>query len=254
MDGLLQGSRGMKWASVLFGLLVVGAWLARAESTDPGDHSRTGPAPTTNPQGRPGNADNFRRRLLNGAPTEQEITEAEKFLKTYSPNRYNAYQKLMDHGAKHPFIQRGMVNGYLQLQFLETQDTELYQMKLDELGLEDQMFGIVSDAREGSEKLGREALRDRLRKLDQQLMDKREDEAKHRIQKMQQAVDNEKDHLHKLQTADAAAIDNRIDQEIDSVGRLPGIAGGAGPRPFQSPLDGNPTTHSVDADQIPLNK
>jgi hypothetical protein len=88
-------------------------------------------------------------------------------------------------------------------------------------------------------------------------MVKREDEAKERIDRMQQAVNSEKRRLEKLQAMDATAIDARIDQEIDSVGRMPplGIAGaGSGARPLATPPDGNPTTHSVDADQIPPNK
>jgi hypothetical protein len=231
--------------------------LARAQSTDRDNPPRNNvPAPTTSPQNRSSDADNVRRRLLNGMPTDQDIAAAEEFLKTNSPNRYKAYQKLMASGGKHPFIQRGIVHGYLQVQLLKDQDPELYKMKIDELGLEDEMFGIVSDARKGGQPIDRESLRKQLRPVDHALIEKRKEEFQHRIQKMQQAVDNEKLHLDKLQTADAAAIENRIDQEIDSVGRLPGIAGGGGPggRPFQPPPDGNPTTHSVDADQIPLNK
>jgi hypothetical protein len=92
-------------------------------------------------------------------------------------------------------------------------------------------------------------LREQLRQTAHDLVDKRKQEAQYRIDRMQRAVDKERLNLEKLQTDDAATM--VIEQEIDSVGRLPlGIIGG-GPniRPVPPRLGGNPTTHSVDADE-----
>ena len=238
----------MKWMSVILGLLIASGWLARAESTDQGVHSDSVRIPTTKPQGRSADADNSRRRFLSGPPTELQIKEAEEFLRANTPNRYKAYSKLIAAGPR-PGIQWGMVNGYLQLHLLQKQDPELYQMKLDELALEDKMLGIVSDAREGGQKPDRQVLREQLRQTAHDLVDKRKQEAQYRIDRMQRAVDKERLNLEKLQTDDAATM--VIEQEIDSVGRLPlGIIGG-GPniRPVPPRLGGNPTTHSVDADE-----
>jgi hypothetical protein len=250
MNKFLQGCHGMKWMSVILSLLVAGGWLARAEPTDQENHSDSLRIPTTLPQGRSREADNPSRRPLAGAaPTTQQIKEAEEFLKAKSPNRYHAYEKLMADGRQHPFIQKGMVNGYWQLHLLQNQDLELYQMKLDELALEDKMLGIVSDAHEGGQKPDRQLLREQLRQTAHDLVDKRKQEAQYRIDRMQRAVDKERLNLEKLQTDDATA--RVIEQEIDSVGRLPlGIIGG-GPnaRPVPPRLNGNPTTHSVDADE-----
>jgi hypothetical protein len=244
----------MKWICVTLGMLIGAACLAKAAPLDQDDHSRTQRPPTTNPQSGLADAQDMRRRLLAGAtPTAEQIKKAEDFLQTYSRHRYQAYKELIAERPR-PGIQRAMVNGYIELYLLQYQDSELYQMKLDELALEDQIFGMITDARNSPEKVDQQQLHDDLRPVFQKLIDKRKQESNRRIKRMQDAVDNEKKRLDKLQTIDEARLDERIDQEIASGSRLPlGIVGG-GPnsRDLQGGPDRGPTSRSVNADKLPL--
>jgi hypothetical protein len=228
--------KAIRWGHVLLiaPLLVWGAAHAEQGSL----HESMLPAPAAAPATRPAVTQPFnagmgmdRRtpRFLSNPqafqdrPTTQQITDAEAFVNQYSPIHFRIYQAAAQRNPdRHERIQWVIVHGYLDLQVVKGEDADLYQMKLDEIRLQDKFFGILWSARDGFRPLDRtdSKLREELRPVEMELIAKRKEEASHRLAKMQLAVEREKQKLASLETPSSGAVDSLIDQDIDNSGRV----------------------------------
>ena len=153
-------------------------------------------------------------------PTEQQVADAEAFIETHAPNRFRAYKKTRDAGpGAHLNLKRWIARNHLELKALENADPELYAMKLDELRIEDDIFGVVSAPREKGP-ADRERVRQEIRPMLQELLAKRKEESAHRIARMRTALQSEQKQLDEMSTDSDQWITARLNEELSRGGRL----------------------------------
>jgi hypothetical protein len=93
-------------------------------------------------------AERPRKRLHTGPITEEEWKQAKEFLQQYSPNRYRRIQTLeTKHAAglkagNFEGLKRVLVDVWLDLSVTREESPALYQTRLKEVKLEDDIFGI----------------------------------------------------------------------------------------------------------------
>ena len=126
-----------------------------------------------------------------------------------------------------------IVRGHIEMQAIDREDHELYEMKLDEMRLDDQIFGAVAEYRkrtQSGEQANRTELRDQIRPQFKELLAIRRKEAEHRIEKMQVALKDEQARLEKLKRVSDEGLSARLEQEIEYGGVFrPGGFGPNGP-------------------------
>lgn len=122
-----------------------------------------------------------------GPPPEPELQKAVAFLKENSPRRAAMVEAMVQsrYGLRRQIYMR-----YREMKVLEVEDPKLYDIKLRQLRVEDEMFGeamAVRNPRQDS-KLASEEHHQRLEKAAMDFVDLRIEERKHLIAKLQSAV------------------------------------------------------------------
>jgi hypothetical protein len=160
-----------------------------------------------------------RGRFKDFNPTPAQVTEAEAFFEVQSPAHYRAYKKAMERGGSHRWLQKWIVRNHVELKAVETADPQLYAMKLDQIRIEDKIFGIVADANEPGP-VDREKVREELRPIVNELVATRKQESAHRIERLQTALKNEQSRLDAINESSDSWVDARISEELSRGGRL----------------------------------
>ena len=168
-------------------------------------------------------SDPSRRRQIEKAkefrPTDQQIADAEAFIEKYSPNRFRAYKKVREAGGgPHLNLKRAIARNYLELRAIETADAALFAMKMEELKIEDDIFGIVAMARESGEKGDR--VRAAIRPKVLELETNKKEQMLHRIEKMKAAMVAEQKKFDDMNDGSDRWINQRVNEEINRGGRL----------------------------------
>jgi hypothetical protein len=194
--------------------------LASAGAADK-DEIQARPAdPPSQPQQPP-----QRRRLSDmPPPTPEQLREAEAFAEKNSPNRYHAFKRFAEASNNQENTTRmrmSIVRGLLEMQALGREDNELYDMKLEEMRLDDQIFGAVAEYRkrvQNGEQVSRADLRDQIKPQFKELLALRVKQAEHRIKKMETALADEQSRLERLKKVSDEGLSARLEQEIESGG------------------------------------
>ncbi len=180
--------------------------------------SRPSARPT--PEVRPNDIKTQRKSLKDFAPSEEQVVDAERFFEVNSPFHFRAYKKAMEHTpGMRQFLRKWIAHNHSELKKVENTDQELFSMKLEQLQIEDKVFGVVADAREKGV-LERDRLRMELQPLMNDLVAKRKEEAAHRIERMKRALQAEQKQLDEMNERPEPWIDARITQELNRGGRL----------------------------------
>jgi hypothetical protein len=176
----------------------------------------------------------FRYSMLE--PTPEQIGEMEKFVGDHCPNRFKAYQNfnapLGPNGNGHERLQRAMVHGYLELQMLLGENPDLYGLKVEQMELQDKIFGKVAEARERAREGDYARVRDELRPLEERLRENRRKQADLRVLQLSDALEREKQLRDSLAAGKSADVDKAVDDDIRFGGRImwpPVWGGGPGP-------------------------
>lgn len=200
----------------------------------------------------------FRYSMI--TPTAEQISAMEKFVQEHCPNRFKAYQNFtapigpMGNGRER--LQRALVRGYLELQILEAEDSDMFGLKVQQMELQDKVFGMVADAREGGRDTDYTKVRSDLRPLEEQLRANRRQQAALRVQRLSDALEREKQTLGSLEGSGANDVAKAVEDDVHYGGRIlwggpwgpggPGPGGGGGGggfgRPFGGRGGGGPTT------------
>jgi hypothetical protein len=210
--------------------------LAVCAGAQPGEPPATGPGPRGGyrpPDARPPLG--MRRGT---EPTTQQVHDAEAFVSMHSPNHFKLYERSIGRPI-HPRMEAAIVQGLIELQAMEAADLELYKMKLDQIEVQDKIFGITDAQRESGRAVDRKSLREQLRPQEQKLIELRKAEAHHRLERMAEALEKEKTRLANLEQMGSTGVDLLIDQDIDRIGR--GFFGGFGGRGYP-PMGPSPAT------------
>jgi hypothetical protein len=194
--------------------------VRNAAKTDAPQSATSRPTDTEAVRRRPGD------RGKDFKPTEQQIADAEAFIEKHSPNRFRAYKRMKEIGSgPHMNLKRWIAGNHLALKAVENADPELYAMKLDELRLEDDIFGVVDAAREKGT-FDKEKIRQETRPMMKELVAKRKEQAAHRIERMKAALAAEQKQLDEMNASSDQWIDKRLNEELSRGGRLvPPLAG-----------------------------
>ncbi len=203
----------MKAMPLAVGLLCLIPLIGLAEPS----LSRPGVRP--NPEARAGEIKSQRKSLKEFTPSEEQVVEAERFFEANSPFHFRAYKKAMERSGLHQFLRKWIAHNHLDLKAVENTDPQLFAMKLDQLQIEDKIFGIVADAREKGV-MQRDRLRAELQPVLRDLVAKRKEEASHRIERMKLAMEAEQKQLDEMNEHPEPWIEARITEELARGGRL----------------------------------
>ena len=148
---------------------------------------------------------------------EALIKDAEVFFKTHAPNHLAAYRRYMERGkGQHINLRTWIVSSYMDLRAVENADPKLYEIKLDELKIQDDIFGKVTENRSVNDK---KLLREDLKPLMKDLLKKKKQASALRIEKLKVMIENEKKFLS-IDPTDDKIISSKVEEEIDRGARL----------------------------------
>lgn len=156
----------------------------------------------------PGDAPSTRQRAaLTPAASEQELDDIAAFMRQFAPARWAALEALPEAGAVRRSVMIYVVARWRHLQMLREEDTELYDLKVQQMAVEDAIYGLLARTRTPAE---REPLRKILREKVAELVKLGLKEREHRIERLRQALKVEEDRLAKDQGATARMVEQRV--------------------------------------------
>jgi hypothetical protein len=175
---------------------------------------------------------------------EQFREKMENFCREHAPKRWAAL------GAdKSPMRFGGMYFRFRGLMMLENQDPELYKIKVRQIEIDDEEYGLMKEIREARKNSNSDVINSataKLRDLSKEYIASRIDERSHRIVSLQKSIDKEKAQLASDKQNQAALIAERVESILNdtpsrSRSHETDGAAGAPPQPGDSPpVVGNP--------------
>jgi hypothetical protein len=145
-------------------------------------------------------------------PTAEEEAEARTFLEKNCPRRYATVQR----GRKDGKVPTSLVRSYFDLEALRTAEPDLYDMKVEQVQLEDKIFGLTEAARGKPTTQSTTELREKVR----QLVQMRIEEHQRRLDKLKFIADLEEQKLNILKSNTEQAIDSELERQRSSSERL----------------------------------
>ena len=194
----------MLFRRLVVGVMVLTPAIAVAQESPP----RSRPAA---PEMGPGPA--ARERFGLGprrVTSEREQEDAGKFMAENSPNRWKAIESLPGHGPMHRVLMNVVVARWRSLESARTADPKLYDIKLSELKVEDEVYGLLAGTQSAAD---REPLRQKLTEASKQLIDLNMEERQHRIDRLRQLLKGEEERLQ----ADRGHADLLVERKVTSL-------------------------------------
>jgi hypothetical protein len=194
-------------------LLAVPLWLfAEPGSPRPIPHpgGGGGGGPSRSTTGRSG--DGGVRGDRNKEDLEQFREKMQEFCKKHSPRRWAALEENA-HGDKNPLKYGGMFFRFRGLMMLENQDPDLYEIKVKQIEIEDEEYGLMKDVREArkAEDAAKiEAITPKLRELSAKYIASRIDEHAHRITNLEKAIKSEQNALAYDKDKQQSLVEERV--------------------------------------------
>lgn len=144
-------------------------------------------------------------------PSAAEIDDALEFMQENAPNRWQAIQSLPDDGSS---LRRNVIGfvvaRYRALQGVKEDDPKLYEIKVQELRAEDEVYGLLSDA--GTPEL-REKRRNPLDAAARKMMELTLAERQQRIVRLKEIVGYQEQSL----TQDRQQIDAMVTARVEAL-------------------------------------
>ncbi len=160
-------------------------------------------------------------------PTEEQWREAVEFMREYSGNRWGT---ISGPAGERPMVRRRIWARYEHLQRLREEDPRLYELRLEQLRLEDQVFGLVNEFHHATSEEQSGEVRARLRGRIGEWVRHGLDERQRRIDRLQRLLEEERARLE----ADEKRVDALIDERLNDVlaGRTGALEEGDRPSGF----------------------
>lgn len=142
-----------------------------------------------------------------GFAGERELEDVARFMSEYAPNRWAAMRNLPDEvkGGVMNFI----VARYRSVSQLQDNDPDLYQLKLQQLTTEDEIYGIVTVTDPERRQQARDAIAAAVRKLTELNIAERE----YRLARLKKEVQEEETRL----AADRAEMDEQVKSRTETL-------------------------------------
>jgi hypothetical protein len=140
-------------------------------------------------------------------PRPQEWAEAQLFMSRYSPRRTAALEDLPDDDRKEG-LKRYVYARFRTLMALQKRDRAMYEQRVAQLGVEDQIFGLVSDS--AADPAAREGLREKLREQVARLVELDLEGRRRRIDWLKKEMARETEELERGEKNADVQVERRV--------------------------------------------
>ena len=164
-----------------------------------------------------GRTDDRSRGERNREDMDQFREKMEKFCKEHAPRRWAALEETA-RGDKSPARFGGMYFRFRGLMMLENQDPELYKIKVRQIEIDDEEYGLMKEIREARRTSDKELIANntaKLRDLSKEYIASRINERSHRIISLQKSIDKEKSQLASDEQNKDALIAERVESILN---------------------------------------
>jgi hypothetical protein len=141
-------------------------------------------------------------------PTDAEWKETIAFMQQHAPLRAKL---LHNSDPKRQGARLFIFNHYKALKQLEKDDPQIYNLRVNNMELEDAAFGLLQEWKKETDAQKKEALRTELRKKVSALTSNWITERENRIAHLEQSLEREKERLE----ADKKNLDQKIDERLE---------------------------------------
>ncbi len=136
----------------------------------------------------------FGHRPMNDPePTDEQWNEAAEFMKNKSPKRWEAFAAMPE--DRRDMLRRMIYRRYEGLRSLEKSDAEMYQLKMQQMQVDDELFGLAAALRNADDQ---EGVAEKLNKRVADKVDLELKERELRLKSMQKALDDDRSHKDEL--------------------------------------------------------
>lgn len=143
-------------------------------------------------------------------PSDKEYEQASQFMREHSPNRWQAMEDLPEEGG----LRRGVMNFIIArwriLQSTREEDAQLYEIKLKQVTVEDNIYGLLAHTQSPAE---REPLRKELREQARSLATLGLAERERRIERLQEMLKKQEE----LLSTDRSQLDAVVEQRTQAL-------------------------------------
>jgi hypothetical protein len=178
----------------------------------------------------------------------EDLPKALALLEAYSPQWFLAYQKAKDTLTPEQMekLERVILGRYRHIQFTSWQGEEVKALKLEQLRLEDQLFGLRMEIKDsgGIDSAKAKELKPKMREKVRELVRLRMQERELHLKHLQGMIKFETEQLEKDRQKEEELVDERLEDEIKNDGsslvpnrseRRGGPFGPRGDRPGEKP-------------------
>jgi hypothetical protein len=163
-----------------------------------------------------------------GPPTEEEWREAAASMQALAPNAWARFLDIPEHEPFRRVYQRRIVDRFQELERLKERNRDQYDGEVEQLRIEDDIFGIAARLRE-AEGDAAERLKADLRERVERLIDLRISNREMRIARLSKQLDNERRKLEGDKANKPQAVQKKYDWILSRAGGgLFGNPGGRG--------------------------
>lgn len=144
-------------------------------------------------------------------PSEKEQQEVAAFMRQYAPNRWMAMEALPEAGTVRRGVMIYVVARWRHLEMLREEDPSLYEIKVQQLAVEDDIYGLLARTHSPAE---REPLRKTLHGKVTELVRLGLAERQQRIQRLRESLKAEEERLLRDQKSIETMVERRTDAFI----------------------------------------
>jgi hypothetical protein len=144
---------------------------------------------------------------------EQLRKRMQEFCEKHSPRRWAALEEKAP-GERNMMKFGGMFFRFRGLMMLENQDKPLYEIKVRQIEIDDEEYGLLKDlrtARAADNKAEIDRITQRLKGLSKEYIASRIDERTHRIASLEKMLKSEKEALASEKSDQQALVDKRVE-------------------------------------------
>ncbi len=163
----------------------------------------------------------YSRRGRFGEGIGEEWEQMRTFMREYSPRRLAAIESMPREGGMQGSLRRFLFARWRNLQGIREEDPTVYEMRVQRLKAEDDIWGLIFDWKKGDEITPSNALRKELRQRVGVLVDLGVRERQHRIERLEKLLASEREKVEADKQNREAIIDERVEAELAQGLQLP---------------------------------
>lgn len=168
--------------------------------------------------------------------SDEDWQAASTFMREHSPNRWAVFERLSEASPRRGPVMRMILARYRNLANVKEEDSELYELRVQQLALEDAIWGLLREMRSNqTSEERRTEIQAELREKVAQSVDTWIKERQRRLARLEETLKQERARLEADLKRIDTMVENRLQRELERASDYMGFPRGRGQRGEERP-------------------